>query len=193
MKAYFERLMSILNTALMSIDDSAFTELIDDCENTIRNGGKIIASGLGKNEPICVKFIGTLTSLGMPAAFMNTNSAAHGDIGMVTEKDLVIILTKSGATVESIYLYEHLLKRGCTNWLLSFEKKSPLADVMDKKLIMELEHEGDMWNIVPNNSTTLNLIVLQMLSMRLAKRMDITLEMFRENHPGGHIGEVLNG
>ena len=59
------------------------------------------------------------------------------------------------------------------------------------QIILGLEHEGDMWNIMPNNSTTLNLIVLQTLAMQIAEKMQITLESFKENHPGGHIGELL--
>jgi arabinose-5-phosphate isomerase len=54
-----------------------------------------------------------------------------------------------------------------------------------------LEHEGDKWNIVPNNSTTLNLIVLQALGVKLVDKLGITLDTFKKNHPGGCIGEVL--
>ena len=58
-------------------------------------------------------------------------------------------------------------------------------------IILELSHEGDLWNIMPNNSTTLNLIVLQGLAMQVAKEQGLTVEDFRRNHPGGHIGQVL--
>lgn len=191
MKSYFQRLLKILNHSLMSLDDDKFTKLIDDCEATLRNGGKIIASGLGKNVPVCEKFVGTMNSLGMASSFMNTNSAAHGDIGMVKDDDLVILLTKSGETAESIYLYHHLKKRKCKIWLLTFHAESTLTNLIEDAIIVDLEDEGDMWNIVPNNSTTLNLIILQMLCIRLSKRLNITLEEFKNNHPGGYIGEIL--
>ena len=191
MKTYFQRLLKILEHSLMSLDDEKFTELIDDCEATVRSGGKIITSGLGKNVPVCEKFVGTMNSLGMASAFMNTNSATHGDIGIVKSNDLVILLTKSGETTESIYLYHLLEKRNCKIWLLTFRAESTLSKLIDNVILVDLEHEGDMWNIVPNNSTTLNLILLQMLSIRLSKRMDITLEEFKNNHPGGYIGEIL--
>ena len=61
----------------------------------------------------------------------------------------------------------------------------------DKGIILNLEHEGDLWNIMPNNSTTMNLIVLQGLAMMTAQKMDLDLHQFKRNHPGGHIGEVL--
>ena len=102
-------------------------------------------------------------------------------------------MTKSGATSESVYLAELLKEReGVDLWLLSFKDRSVLADSMDKKLIIHLEHEGDLWDVVPNNSTTLNLIVLQTLAIELSKRMGLTLERdFKPNHPGGAIGERL--
>ena len=64
---------------------------------------------------------------------------------------------------------------------------------MDDTILLELEHEGDQWNIMPNNSTTLNLIVLQELAMSLSVKMHITLDEFKMNHPGGAIGVKLKG
>ncbi|MBQ4068838.1 MAG: SIS domain-containing protein [Lachnospiraceae bacterium] len=188
---YFDEVMDSINTSLESIDEEKFFELIDDCVEVLSKGNKIIASGLGKNVPICEKFVGTMLSLGKSAFFLHTNSAVHGDIGMVQDGDLVIILTKSGETAESVYLAKQLEKRNVTLWLLSFEKDSTLSRKIDKSLILNLDHEGDIWNIMPNNSTTLNLIVLQAVAMHIAKNMNISLEDFKKNHPGGHIGEVL--
>lgn len=192
MKEYFEQMLEDITYSINSLDYKAFEQLIEESVKTIKNGNKIIASGLGKNVPICDKFIGSMVSLGLPAYFLHTNSAVHGDIGLVKENDIVIILTKSGETQESIYLERQLRKHKANIWLLSFEHKSTLADRIDKKIILDLKHEGDMWNIMPNNSTTMNLIILQGLAMNIAKRMDITLDDFKLNHPGGHIGELLN-
>lgn len=190
---YFVDDAKIIENALKSIDITDMDKFIDICETTIRNGHKIIASGLGKNVPICEKFEGTMRSLGLSANFLHTNTAAHGDIGMVRSGDLVIILTKSGSTRESIYLVDLLKQReGVQIWLLSFKAHSPLADSMDNKLIIELEHEGDLWNIMPNHSTTLNLIVLQKIAIELSKRLELDLEKdFKPNHPGGAIGALL--
>ena len=197
MKSAFEKYFSgdslLIRKALMSISEEEMDHLIDECEKTLRKGHKIIASGLGKNVPICEKFEGTMLSLGLEANFLHTNSAIHGDMGMVKSGDLVIILTKSGATTESVNLVNLLRERaGVTLWLISFQKKSELADVMENKLIIQLENEGDLWNIVPNHSTTLNLIVLQKVAIELSRRLGLTLEKdFKPNHPGGAIGEEL--
>lgn len=190
-KEYFNDIMNSINNAVDSIDEKVFNSLVDDCVETLEKGNKIIASGLGKNVPICEKFVGTMLSLGKSAFFLHTNSAVHGDMGMVQEGDLVIILTKSGETAESVYLAKQLKKRNITLWLLSFEEVSTLTDMIENKLVLKLDHEGDMWNIMPNNSTTLNLIVLQAVAMHIAKKMNISIEDFKRNHPGGHIGEVL--
>lgn len=190
---YFEDSIRIIGDSLKSINENEFEALVSDCERTLKNGNKIIATGLGKNVPICDKFVGTMLSLGLNAGFLHSNTAVHGDMGMVRSGDLVIVLTKSGATAESVYLVELLKKReGVTLWLLSFREHSTLADTMDNKLIVNLEHEGDLWDIVPNNSTTLNLIILQAVAMELSKRLNLSLEKdFKPNHPGGAIGVAL--
>lgn len=192
-KKYFANNAIILEKALKSIRMDQMEALISDCEKTLKAGHKVITSGLGKNVPICDKFTGTMLSLGFDAAFMHTNTAVHGDMGMVHSGDLVIIITKSGSTAESVYLENLLEKRdGVKLWLLSFNEHSDLADSMKNKLIINMEHEGDLWNIAPNNSTTLNLIVLQEVAIELSRRFKLNLvKDFKPNHPGGTIGATL--
>lgn len=189
---YFDRTMEQLRCALQGISISEMEGLIADCERTLRNGNKIIASGLGKNVPICEKFEGTMVSLGLDARFLHTNTAVHGDLGMVRPGDLVIILTKSGSTEESVALADLLGQReGVGIWLMSCQEHSALGDRIANRLTVPLAHEGDPWNIMPNNSTTLFLMILQTLAMQLAERMNVTLDDFRQNHPGGAIGNRL--
>lgn len=190
---YFEKNSLIIEDALKSISLCQMEGLISNCQKTLESGHRIIASGLGKNVPICDKFVGTMLSLGLDAGFLHTNSAVHGDLGMVHNGDLVILLTKSGSTSESVYLAKLLLNRkGVNVWLLSFENSSILTEMIENKLIIHLEHEGDLWNTVPNNSTTLNLIVLQTVAIELSRRMKLSLEYdFAPNHPGGAIGKQL--
>ncbi|CAM3692204.1 SIS domain-containing protein [Cohnella lubricantis] len=188
---HFERTLRILSDSIRSIREEEFNALKQDCVRTLRAGNKIVASGLGKNVPICEKFVGTLNSIGIQASFMHTNSAVHGDLGMVRDGDLVIVLTKSGETSESVHLVSLLKKRKCKIWLLSFNRASTLYHELPNHLIVELEHEGDQWNILPNNSTMLNLIVLQELAMQIAKEQEVPLDALRQNHPGGAIGVTL--
>ena len=188
---YFETQLQTISNALHSMNDAAFSKLLDQSCDTIQANNKMIVSGLGKNVPICEKFVGSMVSLGMNACFMHTNSAVHGDLGVVKDGDLVILLTKSGKTVESVYLTELLMQRQVKLWLLTFSHNSILTEKIENRIILDLEHEGDQWNIMPNNSTTINLMVLQGLAMKLAERQHIDINVLKSNHPGGYIGKLL--
>ena len=192
MNEYFNSLLKTINMSINSLNEITFDELCDDIVSAISNGHKVVATGLGKNVPICEKFEGTMLSLGLDAKFLHTNTAVHGDLGAVKDGDVVLILSKSGETTESTYLLQLLKKRNVVIWAITFKSDSILAMNASKYLIIEMDHEGDMWDIVPNNSTTLYLIVLQAVAISVAKKLGVTLEDFRKNHPGGHIGVQLN-
>lgn len=189
---YYKEVLETITDSVESIPEDIYKQLVDECVETLKNGGKIIASGLGKNVPICEKFVGTLNSLGIDARFLHTNTAVHGDLGMVGKKDLVILLTKGGNTSETVDLGVHLNARGTNTWLMSFYGDGKASKVVEKKLIMHLINEGDEWDIVPNNSTTVYLIVLQGIAIEIGKRLGVTLDDFRVNHPGGGIGARLS-
>lgn len=193
MRNYYRQVLETITESIASIDEIQYEQLISECVSVLNGGGKIIASGLGKNVPICEKFVGTMNSLGMDARFLHTNTAVHGDLGIVRKEDLVLLLSKSGNTEESIALAGYLIERGTDTWLLSFNEDGKLAGILDKSLIMYLENEGDEWDIVPNNSTSIYLILLQGIAIEIAKRLHISLDDFRNNHPGGGIGAKLRG
>ncbi|SCY71517.1 SIS domain-containing protein [Butyrivibrio sp. INlla14] len=193
MLEYYSGVLETIRMAMDSIDEEQYRELVDECEETLRRGGKIIASGLGKNVPICEKFVGTMNSAGIDARFLHTNTAVHGDLGMISENDIVFLLSKGGNTYETVALAQYLKERGTNTWLLSFTEKCKTTEYVDKNFIMKLRNEGDMWDIMPNNSTTIYLIVLQGIAIELCKRMGVTLDDFKKNHPGGGIGARLRG
>ena len=188
----FDETLRILSGAVRSIDPSEFDALEEDAIATLARGNKLVFSGLGKNVPICEKIVGSLNSVGLAAAFVHTNSAVHGDLGVVRDGDLVIILTKSGETTESVHLSRLLNKRNCTQWLLTFNRDSVLHREIPKRVVIDLEHEGDGWNILPNNSTVLNLIVLQGLTMSLIEHFGIPIDVLHANHPDGAIKAKLD-
>lgn len=191
MTTYFEKQLREFEHSIRSMDMELFERWVEEGTRTLKSGHKIIVSGLGKNVPVCEKCVGSMQSLGLEAYFLNTNSAVHGDMGVVKDGDMVIILTKSGETSESIYLSRLLEDRKINKWLLTFVGDSTLTKEIPNSVVLDLIHEGDMWNIMPNNSTTINLIVLQGLAMKIAVAMGVTLEDFKRNHPGGTIGKTL--
>jgi D-arabinose 5-phosphate isomerase GutQ len=188
----FDATLRILTAAIGSLDSREFDALEEDAIATLTRGNKLVFSGLGKNVPICEKIVGTLNSVGLASAFVHTNSAVHGDLGVVRDGDLVIILTKSGETSESVHLSRLLNKRNCTQWLLTFNRDSILCREIPRCIVLDLEHEGDSWNILPNNSTVLNLIVLQGLAMALVEHFAVPIDVLHANHPGGAIGAKLD-
>lgn len=188
---YYEKNFSILEKAVASLDEKQYEKLLNECYDTIKNGHKIIASGLGKNVPICEKFVGTMNSYGLAASFLHTNTAVHGDLGIVNDKDLIILLSKSGNTSETLVLAHHLQERGCRSWAMTFSPTAQVCSLVQESLLMELDHEGDQWDIVPNNSTTAYLIILQGIAVELASRFAVSRESFGRNHPGGSIGKKL--
>lgn len=193
MIAYYEKVLNVIQDSLESIPQDIYEQIITECVITLKNGGKIIASGLGKNVPICEKFVGTLNSLGLDARFLHTNTAIHGDLGMVGEKDLVLLLSKGGNTYETIELANCLNDRGTNIWLMTFSEKSKGSECVKKIFVLNLKDEGDEWNIIPNNSTTIYLIILQGVAIAVGERMGISLDDFGRNHPGGGIGARLRG
>ena len=190
MNDYFKGIMDVVNKSIEDLDEDVFYKLVDDTVGVLRKGGKVVITGLGKNAPICEKFVGTMLSFGLESTFLHTNTAVHGDLGTVRDDDIVIILSKSGETAESIYLLDHLKKRDCKIWSMTFNEKSRLALEAPNAFVLKLDHEGDDWNKVPKNSTTVYLIVLQALAMNVSKRMGVTYEDFIRNHPGGAIGDA---
>lgn len=191
MICYFEKQLEELDYSIHSLDENIFDRWVDEVVKTLEKGHKIIASGLGKNVPICEKFVGSMVSMGLDACFLHTNSAVHGDMGIVKDGDMVILLTKSGETEETIYLARLLMKRRINLWLLTFSRESILVEEVPNSIILELRHEGDLWNVMPNNSTTVNLIMLQGLAMMVANKMNLEIGQFKRNHPGGQIGRRL--
>lgn len=193
MKEYFNDILNCIQDSLGTLDNSKMEQLLSDCQKAVVSGNKIVASGLGKNVPICDKFVGTLHSMGISGAFLHTNTALHGDLGVIRDGDLVILLSKSGNTEDTITLARHLKARGIVTWLISFNSLSFLSEFIEKKIVLKLANEGDDWDIVPNNSSTVFLILLQGLAVMIGRRIGITKESFLKNHPGGSIGKMHQG
>lgn len=195
MNTYFDDKLKTITNSIDSMDLNVFDELLSQCQAVVQNGGKLIFSGLGKNVPVCEKIVGTLNSLGIQANFLHTNTAMHGDLGMIQDKDLIVVLSKSGNTAESILLLNYLQEnKNADVWGFTFNENSKMVKMLPNNcLVLDLANEGDKWDIVPNNSSSVYLIVLQGLALQLGDRLGIELSDFKVNHPGGAIGDKLRG
>jgi len=169
--------------------NSAELELLADaCEETLRQGHQIVVTALGKNVPICEKFAGTLNSFGLAGRFLHSNSAVHGDLGILAPHDLLIVVSKSGATEESLALARLVEDRPIGTWSLTCTASSPLAMLTQHNTVVDLQHEGDLWDLAPVNSSTVFLAVFNAIAVELTDRLEVPLERFLHNHPGGAIG-----
>ncbi len=178
-------------SAITSVAEHDYVELgflADACEASLRDGHQVVLTALGKNVPICEKFAGTLNSFGLAARFLHSSSAIHGDLGILAPDDLLVIVSKSGATDESLALARLLRERPVTTWSLTCAASSPLARLTQHNTVIHLDHEGDLWDLAPVNSSVVFLAVLNAIAVELSERLGVELEQFLRNHPGGAIG-----
>jgi len=158
-------------------------ELVLACE------GRVIWSGMGKSGIICRKLAATMSSTGTPSLFLHPAEAIHGDLGMVTEKDLVVAISKSGSTEEILRLLEILRRQGIKLIAMSSHPDSPLAKAADVHLDLGVRDEACPLNLAPTASTTASLALGDALALTVAVRKGFKEEDFARFHPGGKLGK----
>lgn len=188
----FDKNLSVIANSVKSLDKNCYSLLLNDCLSALSAGHKIIVSGLGKNTHVCEKFVNSMNAVSLNAAFLHTSEAFHGDLGIVKDGDVVIILSKSGKTPESLALADKLKTRDIISWAFTFEAEPELSNRVQKTIKLSLEQEGGPWNIMPMNSTVVTLIILQALIIDMVNSIGLSLNDFKVNHPGGGIGKKLS-
>jgi len=158
-------------------------ELIVGCQ------GRVVFTGLGKSGIICRKISATMRSTGTPALFMHPAEAIHGDLGMVTEKDLVVALSNSGTTEEILELLAILRRIGVSLIAISSNPESPLAKAADLHLDVGVRREACPMNLAPTASTTASLALGDALAMAVSVKKGFKEEDFARLHPGGKLGK----
>lgn len=172
------------------------TNLIDDdfeaCVNEILNTkGRVVLTGIGKSAIIGQKIASTLNSTGTPAMFMHAADSIHGDLGMLTEHDVVICLSKSGNTPEIKVLVPLLKRKGSKLIALVGNKDSYLAKQSDYILDATIEKEACPNNLAPTTSTTAAMAIGDALAVCLIEAREFSSNDFAMLHPGGSLGKRL--
>lgn len=152
--------------------------------------GRIILSGIGKSGHIARKIASTLASTGTPAYFVHPAEASHGDLGMITQEDLCILLSNSGETSELGDLINHTRRFSIPMIGMSSKPESTLMRAADFRLTLPQEPEAGS-GIAPTTSTTLALALGDALAMALMEQRGFLSEHFRTYHPGGKLGAQL--
>ena len=174
---------------VLSFDNDSVDVLINLIKNT---KGFVIFTGVGKNGHIAALASSTFASMGIKSIYINPVDAVHGDMGNITEKDLVINISKSGNTLELLGFLKNLKLNKKTK-IVSIHSNASAQTVKfsDLDIFLSNPTEVDKFDIVPTTSIVSYLIFLQSLGVTIADEMQFSLKKFKLNHPGGSIGEKL--
>ncbi len=153
--------------------------------------GNVIVSGIGKSAIIAQKIVATLNSTGTTAVFMHAADAIHGDLGIIRDEDVLILLSKSGETPEIKMLVPLIKSRGNKLIAMVGNTKSYLAIQADIVLDTSVEKEACPNNLAPTTSTTAQLVMGDALAVSLLEYRGFTAADFARIHPGGALGKQL--
>lgn len=189
-----EALLRVLNEeaaailALASRLDSAFTQAVEEIANC---RGRVIPCGIGKSGHVAQKFAATLASTGSPAFFLHAAEAVHGDLGMVTDADIVMPFTYSGETDEIVRLFPSFRAQGARTIVVTGRPKSSAGREADLILDVSVEREACPNNLAPTTSTTVMLAASDALAVAVMETRGFRAEDFARFHPAGSLGRRL--
>lgn len=170
---------------------SGFAATISAMLQTAGSGHKICLTGLGKNIPIAEKIAATLTSTGAPAVTLNPIQALHGDIGLLQDGDILLVLSFSGETEELIQLIPMVKRLDIKVVAITAKADSTLGNCSDIVVPLPVEREACPFNMAPTASSTATLAIGDALAMVLLKARGFRQEDYAKLHPGGAIGRTL--
>ena len=155
--------------------------------------GKVVFMGVGKSGHVRKKLAATFASTGSPSFFVHATEAMHGDFGMIGKDDIVILMSHSGTTKETLAVIPTLKK--ISGGLVGFTsgKDSPLAKESNYKLIYPKLDEADPLKLAPTVSSTMMLVLGDALACALSEKKNFTKDDFHIYHPGGSLGQQLKG
>jgi arabinose-5-phosphate isomerase len=153
--------------------------------------GRVIVAGVGKSGLVGRKIAATLTSTGTPAVFLHPAESAHGDLGIVGDNDVAILISKSGESDELLMLLEHLQGLGVRTIAITGETGSALSKLCDVALDAWVREEACPHDLAPTSSTTAALALGDALAVTLLEHKGFRREDFARLHPGGAIGRRL--
>ena len=177
--------------ALVKLRDTLSDEF-KNAINILKNTrGKIVVSGIGKSGHIAKKISSTLSSIGSSSFFIHPAEANHGDLGMITKDECLILISNSGETVELFNLIVHSQKLKVPIISITSERKSTLAKKSDVCLEIPKNIEACPLELAPTSSTTSSLVLGDALAITLLEKNDFTKKKFSALHPGGKLGRLL--
>ncbi len=171
--------------------DATFERVVNLCMETLRNGGKIVVTGVGKNLHIAEKISATLASTGSTSVVLNPSQAIHGDLGILSGRDILLALSYSGESEEIKNLIPSVRRLGIPIVSMTGNTGSTLAGFSTETLSVKVPREACPFNIAPTSSTTATLALGDALAMALIDASGFKKDDFAKLHPGGAIGRAL--
>jgi len=171
--------------ARINANFSRACQLMLDCQ------GRIVVTGMGKSGHIARKIAATLSSTGSPAMFVHPAEASHGDLGMITDKDVVLALSNSGTTDEILAILPLFKRKGVPLICMTGNPESIMASTADVNIDASVAEEACPLGQAPTASTTVALVLGDALAMALLEARGFTQEDFAFSHPGGRLGRRL--
>lgn len=153
--------------------------------------GRLIIAGIGKSGHIARKIAATMASTGTPAYFVHPGEASHGDLGMITENDIVLMLSNSGENAELSDLIHYTRRYNISLIAMTSNIESTLAKHSDVALVLPKLPEACPNGLAPTTSTTMMIALGDALAVVLLRRSGLTAEQFKKYHPGGKLGQQL--
>ena len=173
---------------LKNLLDESLTKALDMIENT---QGRVIITGMGKSGHIGKKIAASLASTGTPSFFMHPAEASHGDLGMVTDNDLIIAISNSGESRELIDILNYSKRFGIKLISITKNPESSLGKAGDIVLRLPLSKEACPLGLAPTSSTTATLVLGDILTVAMIERRGFSKAQFNQRHPGGKLGSIL--
>ncbi|OGT90872.1 MAG: D-arabinose 5-phosphate isomerase [Gammaproteobacteria bacterium RIFOXYA12_FULL_61_12] len=161
------------------------------CHFMLHCEGRVVVTGMGKSGHIGCKIAATLASTGTPAFFVHPGEASHGDLGMITEKDVVLALSNSGETDEILTILPLIKRLDVPLIALTGNPDSNLAKEADVHINVSVEKEACPLGLAPTSSTTATLAMGDALAIALLEARGFTEQDFARSHPGGSLGRRL--
>lgn len=191
---FIQRSKEIFNseiTELQKLSEKIGSEISEVVELIYAGKGKLVIMGVGKTGIIGHKISSSLASTGTPSIFINAAEAMHGDLGMVSKNDIVLLISNSGSSSEILNVIAPLKKIGCNLIAMTGNLKSALAKEVSLVINVGIEKEACPLGLAPTTSTTATLVMGDALTICLMERRGFKAENYAVYHPGGALGRRL--
>ena len=191
LQASGRRVFAVEMRALEALDARIGADFARACRELLDCRGRIACIGMGKSGHIATKIAATLSSTGSPAFFLHPGEASHGDLGMLKDQDVVLLLSNSGETEEILTILPALKRQGNRIIAMTGRPGSRLAEVADVHLDCSVPEEACPLGLAPTSSTTAMLVMGDALAVAMLEARGFTADDFARSHPAGALGRRL--